>query len=406
MIGTSPVFRLRLALVVLVIAATATSCQKQENTYVAPPPPDVTVLAPLVKDITQYSDFTGRTEPVERVEIRARVRGFLKTPKFKDGDIVEQDQLLYEIDPREYQAALDGANALMEAAVAQRDLAEATFNRLSEAAQKGAVSKLEAIQAEASVKVAKAQISTAEAKVTDAKLNLSYTKILSPITGMISRTLVTEGNLVGQGETTLLTTVVLQDPMYAFFTISERDLIQLVRNRPEIRKYPSIAQVPEELQQTVILRLADGTDYSHEGKITYADNTVNPETGTLTARATFPNPEGDLFPGMFGRVRVPRETKDAMLVPEVAVQRDLAGYYVMTVDAQSQVERVNIVPGERMGDMRVVKEGLKPDQRIIVNGLQRARPGIKVNAMEHQEEEAAPEKPSDEGTPDDESDGE
>ncbi len=395
MIGTSSVLRLHHALTVLAIAAIATGCGKQENTYVAPPPPDVTVAAPVVKDIVQYLEFTGRTESVESVEIRARVRGFLKVPMFKDGDDVKRGQQLYEIDPREYQAGLDGADAMMEAAVAERDLAEATFNRLNEAAEKGAVSKLEAIQAEAAVKVANAKISTAQARLTEAELNLSYTKILSPIDGNALRTLVTEVNLVGQGETTLLTTVVRQDPLYAFFTISERDLIQLLKNRPEARRHKSLADVPEEDLQVVLLRLADGTEYAHEGKLDYIDNTVNPETGTLTARAVFPNPDGDIFPGMFGRVMVPRETKGAMLVPEVAVQRDLAGYFVMTVNEQSEVLRVNIEPGKLLKDMRVIKGGLEPDQRVIINGLQRARQGIKVNAKVH---EQAPGKPADEDT--------
>ena len=382
------------------------ACMKEENTYVAPPPPEVTVKSPVVKDITQFFEFTGRTDSVERVEIRARVRGFLDAPKFKDGDVVKKDQLLYEIDPREYQAALDGADAMMQAAIAERDLAEATFNRLNEAAKKGAVSKLEAIQAEASVKVANARISTAEATQTSARLNLSYTKILSPIDGQISRTYVTEGNLVGQGETTLLTTVVRQDPLFAFFTVSERDLIQILRSRPETREYDSIAQVPEEHRATVLLRLADGTDYEHEGKITYADNTVNPETGTISVRATFPNPKTVILPGMFARVLLPRETKDAMLVPEVAVQRDLAGYFVMTVNKESEVVRVKIEPGKRHGDMRVIKGGLEAGAKVIINGLQRARPGIKVNAMAHQEE--AQQEPADEetNTPTDDSDGE
>ncbi len=387
--------RMPLLLVLAGMALVVTACQKEENTYVAPPPPDVTVAPPVVKDIVHYLEFTGRTEAVESVEIRARVRGFLKVPMFKDGDNVKRDQQLYEIDPREYQAALDAADAVMEGAIAQRDLAEATYKRLQEAADKGAVSKLEAIQAEAQLKVAQAMISAAEAGLTDAKLNLSYTKILSPIDGSTFRTLVTEGNLVGQGETTLLTTVVRQDPLYAFFTISERDVIQILKNRPPARRSRTLSEVPEADQQTVILRLADGTDYAHEGKINYVDNTVNPETGTLRARAVFPNPDGNIFPGMFGRVRVPQETKGAMLVPEVAVQRDLAGYFVMTVNEQSEVVRVNIEPGKLLKHLRVIKSGLEPDQRVIINGLQRARPGIKVNARAHQQ---APEKPADQDT--------
>ena len=384
MIGPSSLapFLRRVPPVLLVVFAVAllTACE-EENTYVAPPPPQVTVQTPVVRDITQYMEFTGRTEAVESVEVRARVRGFLYAPKFKDGAIVEKGQVLYQIDPREYQAALDGANALLEAAVAQRDLAEATYNRLQQAADKGAVSKLEAIQAKAQVKVADATISTAEAQIEEAKLNLGYTKIVSPIAGRINRTYVTEGNLVGQGETTLLTTVLRQDPLYAYVSISERDLLMLTERRPEERDHKSIAEIPVERRQKVVIQLANGDKHPHVGTIDYIDNTVNPNTGTVTARAVVPNPEGTLYPGMFVRALAPFETEGAILVPEVAVQRDLAGYFVMTVNEESTVVRVKIEPGGLLEDMRVAKEGLDPDQRVIVNGLQRARPGIKVEVV-------------------------
>jgi len=390
------------ACLVLLVAA----CQKEEAAYVAPPPPQVTVAKPVVKDVTQYRDFTGRTEAVESVEIRARVPGFLRAPLFKDGEIVEVDQELYRIDPSEYQAALDGAKALLEAANATRDLAEATWKRMDQAARKGALSKLDAIEAKAKLEVAQADINTVLSRVRDAEIQLGYTTIKSPIAGRINRTYVTEGNLVGHGEPTLLTTVVRQDPLYAFFSVSERDFLELMKDRPEgRRKYATLADVPDEDLQRVVIQLANGDTYAHPGTIDYLDNTIDPRTGVLRVRAVIPNPDGALAPGLFVRVRAPWELKAAVLVPEVALQRDLAGYFVMTVDEENVVARVNVVPGDRIKRTRVIREGLTGEERIIVNGLQRARPQITVDVTTAAEEGKtdpsapadAPEEPAKEG---------
>jgi len=383
-------FRAAVALVLLGLLAAA--CKEKEGAYVAPPPPAVTVQSPVVEDITQYLDFTGRMEAVESVEVRARVKGYLRKPLFRDGEIVEVGQKLYRIDPSEYEAALAGAKALHEAAVAKRNLAEATWQRMDQAAQKGAISKLDAIEAKAKLEVAEAEINTVLSKVRDAELQLGYTTITSPIAGRINLTYVTEGNLVGQSEPTLLTTVVSMDPIYAFFSISERDLLALLKMRPEERKkYESLADVPVEERRKVVIQLANGDEYPHMGTVDYIDNTIDPTTGTMTGRCVIPNPDFILFPGLFVRVRAPFETKGAILVPEVAVQRDLAGYFVMTVDEKDTVVRTDIQPGGRLGDRRVVKEGLTPDQRVIVNGLQRARPGIRVKITEPEKpKEASP----------------
>lgn len=386
-------------LLVVLLAAAAAACQKEEAKYVAPPPPLVTVANPVVKDVTEYLDFTGRTEAVESVEIRARVRGFLEKPLFTEGAFVKAGQELYRIDPKEYQAALDGAKSMLEASIAKRDLAEATWKRLDEAARKGALSKLDAIEAKAKLEVAEAEIDTVKSKVTDAEIQLGYTVIRSPIAGRIGRTLVTEGNLVGQGEPTLLTTVVRQDPLYAYFSVSERDFLELVKKRNPKQRYKTLADVPPDERMRMVVQLANGTTYPHPGLLNYADNTIDPTTGILRARVVIPNPDFKVLPGLFVRVRAPFETKDAVLVPEVALQRDLAGYFLMTVDDEDTVVRANVKTGGRIGDLRVIVEGVSGDQRVIVNGLQRARPGIKVKVMEPEEPDSPeePEKPAKEG---------
>jgi len=381
--------------VVACFAVLLSACKKEEAAYVAPPPPQVTVAMPLVKDITQYRDFTGRTEAIESVEIRARVRGFLEKPQFTDGADVKAGQVLYRIDPREYEAALAGAEAALEAATASRNLAEATWKRMDQAAQKGALSKLDAIEAKAKLEVSEAQINTVLAMVEEAKLNLGYTTIKSPIDGRIGRTLVTEGNLVGQGETTLLTTVVRQDPLYAYFSISERMLLEIIARRDPVRKYKSLADVPPGERLQMLIQLANGAAYPHPGSLDYSDNTIDPATGIMRLRVVVPNPELKIFPGLFVRVRAPYETKGAILVPGVALQRDLAGYFLMTVDEEDTVVRAKVTPGGRIGDLRVIEEGITADQRVIVNGLLRVRPGIKVEVTAP--EKPTPDQPADEG---------
>jgi len=393
-----PRSRAGLAVLATFLLLAISACKKEEAQYVAPPPPQVTVALPVVKDITQYMDFTGRTEAVESVEIRARVRGFLDKPRFTDGTDVKAGQELYRIDPREYEANLAGAEAALEAVEAARNLAEATWKRMDQAAQSGALSKLDAIEAKAKLEVSEAQINTVLALVADAKLQLEYTSIKSPIEGRIGRTLVTEGNLVGQGEPTLLTTVVRQHPLFAYFSVSERDLLMLIERRNPERKYENLADVPADERLRMVIQLADGATYVHPGSLDYSDNTIDPATGVLRMRVVIPNPEFKIFPGLFVRVRAPFETKGAILVPEVALQRDLAGYFLMIVDDEDTVVRTKVTPGGRMGDQRVIKEGLTADRRVIINGLQRARPGIKVEVTDPgKPAKDTPRKPADEG---------
>jgi RND family efflux transporter MFP subunit len=236
-----------------------------------------------------------------------------------------------------------------------------------------AVSEIEVLVARAKRDVAVADVKAAEAALVRAKLDLSYTTIEAPITGRISKYFVSVGNLVGGTEATLLATLVVEKPIRATFTLDERTILPFLQRSP--RPDRPGANVPP-----VSLELADGSRHPETGRIDYVDNRVDPDTGTLTARAEFPNENGGLVAGLFARVLIPDERKDALLVPDLAIQRDLAGSYLLVVDDRNTVQSRYVKPGPRVGAERIIDEGLAAGERVIVAGLQRARPGIEVRA--------------------------
>jgi RND family efflux transporter MFP subunit len=364
--------RLFALVVFLVPSSLLTGCERS-NEFVPPPPPTVTVAAPEARTVTTYKEFTGRLVPTDSVEIRARVRGYLNSMDFEPGHVVEKSALLFTIQPEQYEADLATAEADLAQKQADLALQEATLQRVQAAFDRDAATELEVLQQRAQRDGAAARVQSAEAAVAQATLNLSYTKITSPITGRVSRERVDVGNLVGASDATLLTTVVNDNPMYIYFNVSERDVIQLISNqggRQATRRSP----LP------VLLTLADGTQYDTPGEIVSADNTVNPETGTLEVRASVENAQGILAPGMFVRVRVPNEPVDALLVSEIAFQRDLEGDYALVVDDSGKVARKNVTLGEVVGAERMVLSGLTTEDRVIVRGLQRSIPGRQVTA--------------------------
>jgi RND family efflux transporter MFP subunit len=344
------------------------------NEFVAPPPPAVTVATPQQRPVTTHVEFTGRTAALEEIEVRARVQGFLQSIEFTDGDTVEKGTLLFRIEPEQYQAVLAAAKAELAGKQAALSLAETTVERAGRAYEGGAVSDIEMMEAEARRDAAKAAVQAAQAAVDTAELDLSYTEIRAPIAGRLARSYVDVGNLVGSGETTLLTTIVVDDPIHVYFNADERALLQALRDRPR--------DDPQRKPRPLSLQLADGTEYPITGLADFAENRVDPLTGTLQIRAVFDNPDGELYPGFFVRVLMPRETAEAMLVPEVSLQRDLAGPFVLVVDETGMVHRRDVELGDRVGPDRVIASGLEPGERVIVNGLQRARPGIQVDARE------------------------
>ncbi len=374
--------------VVLALALAAAGCGRK-NEFAPPPPPKVMVAHPVVRDVTTYADFTGKTDSVASVEVRARVQGWLQEIHFEDGDMVRRGDLLFTIDPREYEAAVQQAEADLLNAKTALAFAENDLARREKAFAENAISELDLLRSRADRDRALAAVAAAEARLEKAKISLSYCEIRSPITGKTSRRRVDVGNLVGAGEPTLLTTVVKIAPIYAYFNVSERDVARyLVAASQEHRQggRGTDRAVPVELG------VATEEGYPHRGRLDFVDNRVDPETGTMQARAVFPNREILLLPGMFARIRIPTAVLEgALLIPEIATGQDQQGRYVLVVGAGNVVERRGIRVGSKEGDFVVVLEGLRPDDRVVVNGLLNARPGAEVTPelTEIREEPAA-----------------
>ena len=361
------------------------ACSSQQNEYVEPPPPKVTVAQPLQQEVIDYLEFTGTTQAFETVEVRARVAGFLQSVEFTPGTHVDKDDLLFTIDPREYQAEVNAALAELKSAEAELKRAEIEYARAEKVFDQGAGSEAHVVEWRGKRDVARAGVGRAKAKVDQARLDLSYTKITAPIAGRVSRNLVDLGNLVGEGEPTLLTTVSNYDPMYAYFNLNERDLLRVLamyREKIEGKGMNPDTDPDAEAEIPLFLGLAGEEGYPHEGTYDFAESGVDPGTGTLELRGIFPNP-GDppaLLPGLFSRLRMPiKKRTDALLVSERAIGADQSGRYVLAVNSQNVVEKRPTLTGQLVEGLRVIEEGLRPGEWVVVNGLQRARPGAKVD---------------------------
>lgn len=344
---------------------------KAKKAAAPPPPPPVVVEEVVQKTVPISSEFVAQTDARDTVEIRARVQAFLEAQHFTEGTIVKKDQLLFTLDKREYETKLRQATAQLDVALARLGKAETDERRLRPLAERKAVPQQDYDNAAANLLAAKAAVEAARSQVAEAELNLSYTTIRSPITGLIGKRLVTPGNLVGKGEATLLDTVSSIDPIRVNATISEADYLRFFSQYK--RSGESAASGPMELI------LADGGVYPQKGKLVIIDRAVDQKTGTLTFAAEFPNPDGQLRPGQFGRMRAVVEmAKDAILIPKRAVQDVQGSKSVLVVGADDMVALRTIQPGETVGDQLIVRDGLKPGERVIVDGVQKARPGSKV----------------------------
>jgi len=364
------------AWMVVGIVGTLTACDggkdgdKAKQAAAAAPVPTVVVMDVVQKTVPIYAEYVGQTDARETVEIRARVQAFLEAQHFIEGTVVKKDQLLFTLDRREYEAKLQQAKAELEGAMARLGKAETDEKRLKPLAERRAVPQQDYDNAVANLQTAQAGVSAAKSGVVEAELNLSYTRITSPITGLIGKRLVSPGNLVGKGEATLLDTVSSIDPIRVNTTISEAEYLRFFATRNERNNGPGQLE----------LILADGSIYPHKGKLAIVDRAVDQKTGTLNFSAEFPNPAGQLRPGQFGRVRAVAEmAKDAILVPKRAVQEIQGMKTVLVVGADNMVALRTIQPGETVGDLLIVSSGLKPGERVIVDGIQKARPGSKVN---------------------------
>ena len=363
----------RSALLPIVIAAVLVgACQKAPE-VVPPAPPEVTVTTPIQKDVTVFQEFVGSTEAFKSVNIRARVQGFLDSMHFEPSSFVRDGQLLFVIEPEPYEAQRDRAAAGLKAAEAGLARAESDLDRLEQAVRTNAVSQQEVTRARAERDQASAGMLQAQVELTNAEIQLEYTAIETPISGMVSRNFVDMGNLVGAGEATLLTTVRQIDPIYAYFEVSERFVARSLEERGGHKD-------PDEDEQLSATLLLDETGLEIEGQIDSLENTVDADTGTIRIRGIFPNPDAKVFPGMFVRVRLPGESyPNALLVEETALGTDLGGRYLMIVGDGDIVERRYIEPGQLQDDnTRLILSGLEPGERYITVGLQRARPGMPV----------------------------
>lgn len=345
-------------------------------------PPTVEVATPEVRTVTRYFEYTGTVRALRTAEIRARVPGFLEEILFEDSAEVEKGDLLFVIEQEPYRVAEQRAEAAVQRALALENEARSRLNRLNAAAEAGATNPFELIEAEATLEQRKADVVEARASLRQAQLELDYTTIESPFSGRVNRNLVDEGNLVGDGENTLLATVVKVQPIYVFFDVSERIALEyMARGRR--------GNVPAEAQDRVEVGLANETGYPHIGKINYVDNVLDSSTGTIEVRAIFPNENTALYPGLFARIRVPfEEIEDAVVISRNALGVGLEGSYVYVVDNENKVERRPVELGEEQDDGTVVvTSGLGAEDRYVIAGLQRVRAGQEVALASEQQQD-------------------
>jgi multidrug efflux system membrane fusion protein len=352
-----------------------TGCGKKEEAA-APAPPPVTVANPLKKLTTDWDEFTGRFDAVEQVQIRARVTGFVTKVAFVDGAIVKTGDLLYEIDPRQYQAAAEQAQGVLDDAKAKVELAQKELDRATTLIKTQAISENIVDQRSQALSAAQAATMQAEGGLTQAKLNVEYTKVVAPIDGRVSRHLITVGNLVQGSESgaTLLTSIVSLNPIHVYFDMDEATYQRNSRLWFE-GKRPSSRDTPNPVEITLV----GETKPSHKGKMDFLDNRLDVSTGTLRGRAVVDNQDLSILPGQFARVRVIASGEyEALLLPDSAVATDQSRKIVFVVKPDDTVEARPVILGPLDNGLRVIREGLKPDDRVIIDGLQRARVGAKV----------------------------
>ena len=351
-------------------------------------PPAVTVSQPIQRELVERDEFTGQFAAKEYVEIRARVSGYLTEIHFEDGQIVKEGDLLFVIDPRPYEATLAAARAQLAQANAQVDLATQQLSRSAELRKKDFEPASNYDQRVSDLKVAAAATESAKAAIRSAELNVGFTRITAPLTGRISNHQVSVGNLVSGSDsaaTPALTTIVSLDPIYFYFDMSEGDYLTYQRATAAGKLDEARDSSP------VYVRLTDETEWPRRGLLNFIDNQVDRGAGTIRARATFPNSDFFVTPGQFGRIRIPAsERYNAILIPDGAVVTDQSRKVVMTVKDDGTVEPKVVRPGPMTDDgLRIIRSGLAPTDRVIINGLVRARPGAKVTPQPGKIETAA-----------------
>ena len=371
------------------LATLVASCGEQKQAG-GPPPPAVTVALPVKRTVSDFDEYVGRFTAINSVEVRARVSGYLDSVDFKDGQLVKQGDLLFTIDKRPFQNSVDQARATLTQARSNLAFAESDFQRGQQLVQDKTITSQVFEQRSQAYRNAQAAVAGAEAAVKQAELDLEFTELRAPMAGRIGDRRVSPGNLVtggSGGTTTLLATVVSTDPIHFEFTFDEASYL----------RYERLARTGQEditsrnAGVEVALKLIDEKDFGHKGRMDFIDNVIDRATGTIRGRAVVPNPNGVFTPGMFARVRVPASSPyEGLLVPDVAIGSEQVRKYVLVVDDTGTARQKYVTLGQLVGDLRVIKEGVAANDRVVINGLARVRPGQKVTA---QEQQAAP-KPS------------
>lgn len=373
----------------LVLAPLLTACGENQQ-QAAPPPPAVTVAKPVKQMLTQQDEYVGRFVAVDAVEVRSRVAGTLEAVHFKDGQIIATGDLLFSIDRRPFENAAAQARANLLLARSNLAFAEGDLARAQQLVRDKAISEQVYDQRAQTKRNAEASLAANQAVVRQAELDLEFTEVRAPIAGRIGDRRVSPGNLVASGAgATLLATIVSTDPMRFEFTFDEASLLRYDRVARQHAEQPARG-----FSLPVKLRLIDEPDFTHQGTMDFVDNVIERGTGTIRARAVFDNKNELFVPGMFGRVQIPAgPPTETLLVPDAAIGTDQARKFVFVVEPDNSVKQAYVTLGQAVGDKRVVREGLTPESRVVVNGLMRVRPGVKVTP---QEEGAAPPAP---GTP-------
>ncbi len=378
---------------VLMLACLVASCGEKQQAG-GPPPPTVTVSEPAKRTIFDFDEYVGRFVAVNSVEVRARVSGYLEGVHFKDGSRVKQGDLLFTIDKRPFQNAVAQATATLTQAKSNLSFTEADFTRGQQLVKEKTITDQTFEQRSQAYRNAQASVTGAEAALRTAKLDLEFTELRAPIDGRIGDRRVSPGNLVTGGtggNTTLLATIVSNDPIHFEFTFDEASYLRYERNSKDGNDVASRGAGVK-----VSLKLIDENDFEHAGRMDFVDNVIDRSTGTIRGRALFDNPKGVFTPGMFGRVRVPASPPyEALLVPDVAIGSEQARKFVLVVDKDNKAENRYVTLGQLIdGKMRVIKQGLAADDRVIVNGMARVRAGQKVKPQSPSETPPAGQAPA------------
>jgi RND family efflux transporter MFP subunit len=371
----------RVASLLILLALALAGCGEGGPKQAAPAPPAVTVAKPTKQQVTDYDEYVGRFIAVDSVEVRARVSGYLDKVHFKDGQIVKQGDPLFNIDRRPFETAAAQARATLAQARANLAFTESDLTRASQLVKDRTITEQVFEQRTQAKRVAEASVAAQEAALRQAELDLQFTELKAPVTGRIGDRRVSEGNLVTGGtggNTTLLATIVSIDPIRFEFTFDETSFLRYERLSKEGKDVASRSTGVE-----VAVKLIDEPDFAHAGKMDFVDNVIERASGTIRGRAVLANPNGVFTPGMFGRVRVPGSPPfEALLLPDNAIGSEQVRKYVLVVDGENAARTKYVTLGQLVGNLRVIKDGIGPDDRVIVNGLMRARPGAKVTPQE------------------------